>query len=100
MPQVKLKVTRWLRESLGVEATGPEEISISVPEGELILGVLRRLTAEDSVFRKIIVDNQGQEFLANVLVILNGCIVDPYDRSQSLLKEGDELMFLPTFDGG
>jgi len=98
MPQVRVKFNHWLRER--IEPTSPEEISILVPEGESINGLVRRLTAENHVFRELAFDEQSQDLLANVLVIHNGCYVNPHDRSQLLLREGDELMFLPMFSGG
>jgi hypothetical protein len=98
MPRVSVKLNHWLRER--IEPTSPEEISILVPEGESIVGLVCRLTAENGVFRGLAFDEQSQDLLANVLVIHNGWYVNPYDRSQVLLREGDELMFLPMFNGG
>jgi molybdopterin converting factor small subunit len=98
MPGVRVKLNHWLRERM--EPTSPEEISIQVPEGESINGLVRRLMAENGVFRGLAFDEQSQDLLANVLVIHNGWYVNPYDRSQVLLREGDELMFLPMFTGG
>ena len=98
MPRVSVKLNHWLRER--IEPTSPEEISILVPEGESIVGLVRRLTAENGVLRGLAFDEQSQDLLANVLVIHNGWYVNPYDRSQVQLREGDELMFLPMFTGG
>ena len=48
----------------------------------------------------MIFDEDTQAISPNVLVVLNGCIVNPYDRAEALLKDGDEVMLLPMFDGG
>jgi molybdopterin converting factor small subunit len=98
MPRVRVKLNHWLRER--IEPTSSEEIFIQVPEGESINGLVRRLMTENGVFRGLAFDEQSQDLLANVLVIHNGWYVNPYDRSQVLLREGDELMFLPMFTGG
>ena len=98
MPRVSVKLNHWLRERM--EPTCPEEISMQVPEGESINGLVRRLAAETGVLRGLALDEQGQDLLANVLVIHNGWYVNPSDRSQVRLQEGDELMFLPMFTGG
>ena len=98
MPRVSVKLNHWLRER--IEPTSPDEIFVLVPEGESINGLVRRLMAEDGVLRGLASDEQSQDLLANVLVIHNGWYVNPYDRSQVLLREGDELMFLPMFSGG
>ena len=100
MPTVRLKVTRWLQRSLSAEDIQPEDLSLFVPDGESIPGMVRRLAAERGGFWKLLIDGQTQEMGPHVVVVLNGCIVNVHDRSEALLKEGDELMFLPPFDGG
>jgi molybdopterin converting factor small subunit len=100
MPKVKLKVTRWLCRSVNVEPTDSGEMWVSIPDGESILGMVRRLAGEKGALWRAIFDEKTQEIGPNVLVVLNGCIVNASDRSEGLLKDGDELMFLPTFDGG
>jgi len=100
MPTVRLKVNRWLCQGPSLELTSPGGASISAPEGETILGMVRRLAAEDPGLWKAILDEKTQEIRPNVLVTLNGCLVNPYDRSEALLKEGDEVLLLPNFDGG
>jgi len=100
MPAVKLKVNRWLRQSVGLGPAGPEEISISILEGESILGMLARLATEQGGSWKSLFGEKPQEIGANILVVLNGCLVNPYDRSEAPLKDGDEVTLLPMFDGG
>ena len=100
MPLVKLKINRWLSQGLNSNSTGFEEIPISVPEGETVLEMVYRLAATHEVFRREILDEEGQYINTNVVVILNGRIVNPYDRSETTFKEGDEVTFLPMLQGG
>ena len=98
--KVKLRVDGWLRQSLNPELAASKEISISAPEGESILGVVTRLAKDDPILWKSLFDEKDHIIQPNVLVILNNRVVNPYDRSEATLKEGDELTFLPMFDGG
>ena len=100
MPQVKLKLTRWLCHTLNVEPPATGHIDVSVAEGESIPGMIRRLTVEKGDLWKSIFNEKTQEIGPHVLVILNGRIVNGSNRTEVVLKEGDELMFLPAFDGG
>lgn len=100
MPRVKLKVNRWLCQALNLEPIHSEEVSIVALEGESLPGMVCRLAGEDGLFWKTIFDEKTQGVASNVLVILNGRVVNPYDRAETVLKEGDELTFLPMFDGG
>ena len=100
MPTVRLKVSGWLRHRLGAALAQPEGLTVSVRDGESIPGMARQLAAQHEVFRALFFDETNQEFGANVLVVLNGSFVNPHDRSETLLKDGDEVMLLPVMDGG
>jgi len=100
MPTVKLIVNRWLRESLNMESTDSGEIAFSVSEGESILEMVHRLATEkDDIWKRIAAD-EGRAIHMDVLVILNGRIVNLHDRGEATLQEGDEVMFLPMTAGG
>ena len=100
MPSVTLKISGWLRQSLGAALARPEGVPVSIREGESIPGMARQLAAQHEIFRRLFFDETDQEFGANVLVVLNGSFVSPHDRSETLLKDGDEVMLLPVMDGG
>lgn len=100
MPTVNLKVAGWLLESLDSAWANPKGVSISISDGETISEMARQLATRNDVFRKIVFDKNTLEFGAEVLVILNGAFVNPQDRSETLLKQGDEVMLLPIVDGG
>lgn len=100
MLQVKLKINRWLGQGLDSNSAGFEEILISVPNGESVLEMVRRLAANNEVFRKEILDKESQNIHTNIIIILNGRIINPYERSETMLKEGDEVTFLPMLHGG
>ena len=100
MPQVKLKLNRWLSQGLDANSSGFDEISISALEGESIVELLRRLAEQHGVFRKTILDMKNLQILPNIVVMLNGRTVDTSDRSGTTLKEGDEVTFVGVLDGG
>jgi molybdopterin converting factor small subunit len=100
MPKIKLKISHWLGQCSNLEQRDNYENSILVPEGEVVLGMIRRLAEENNILCSILFDEKDQEIKENVLVILNGRIVNPYDRSEALLKEGDEVMLVPMVGGG
>ncbi len=96
MPLVHLRITRWMCQNLNATPPDSGEICVSVPEGESILGMVGRLATEKGGLWKTILEEIG----ASVIVVQNGSFVNPFDRPEALLKEGDELLFLPMFDGG
>ena len=98
--KVKLRFESWLSPSSNSERTPSEAIFVSAPEGESILGIVSSLVKDDPILWKSLFDEKDHIIQPNVIVILNNRIVNPYDRSEATLKEGDELTFLPMFDGG
>ncbi|HTU02736.1 MAG TPA: MoaD/ThiS family protein [Candidatus Sulfotelmatobacter sp.] len=99
MPTVTLKLSGWLQQALGGTPAQARGIPVAIPEGASIPDMARQLAAQHAGFRRLLFDEE-QEFGANVLVVLNGCFVNPHDRSETLLKDGDEIMLLPVMDGG
>ena len=100
MPQVILKVSRWLSQGSEGASTAFVEIPVATSEGESITGVVRRLAAETHAIPKVIFDEKTRGIQANVVVMLNGRIVNPHQRPELALNEGDEVTFLPMHDGG
>ena len=100
MPKVKLKLYRWLLQSFGDETAKTEEILVNADEDTSILALFRCLAVENGPFWKTFFDAKTQLIHPNVLVILNGRIVNPYQAFETSLKEGDELALLPLIDGG
>jgi molybdopterin converting factor small subunit len=100
MPTVTLKVTRWLCPNVPAESPHSPGIRLAIPDGESLRGLVRRLAAEQEGVWKTLFDEQAEEIGAHVLVVLNGCLATPHERSAAFLKDGDEVMFLPVFDGG
>jgi thiamine biosynthesis protein ThiS len=100
MPTVKLKLAGWLQKDLDPAWTGPEGVSVSVAEGQTILEMGRQLGRQNQAFRKIVLGENELHFGADVLVVLNGAIVNPHNRSETVLKDGDEVMLLPIVGGG
>jgi molybdopterin converting factor small subunit len=94
MPTVTLKVGGWIRESLDATWAHPDGLSVCISEGETVLGMARQLA------KQIAFEKENLEFGASVVVILNGAFVNPYNPSEALLSDGDEVMLLPVVAGG
>ena len=62
--------------------------------------LVRRLVAEDVVFHQDIFDEKNQMIETNIIVILNGRMINPYERFTTILQEGDEVTFISMLYGG
>jgi thiamine biosynthesis protein ThiS len=100
MATVTVKPTRWLCRQMNVAPPDPEGVAVSVLEGESVRAMLRRLAAEGGGIWRACLDERGQEIGEQVVVTVNGRLVNPADRSETLLHDGDEVLLLPLVDGG
>ncbi len=100
MPQVILRMHRLLRRRAEDNAKDLDDTPVMALEGESILELVRRLAAQDEFFRKNIYDETHQMIETNIVVILNGTVVNPQERSSTILQEGDEVRFISMFYGG
>lgn len=100
MPSVKLKIYSWLSQGVEADSASYDESIISVPSGESVGEMVHRLSKKNGVFRQAIFDMDTQQIYDHISVILNGRFVDPYDRREAILKDGDELTFVPILHGG
>ncbi len=100
MATVTVEATRWLCEHVNIAPPDSGGIPVTVPEGESVRGMLCRLAADRGGFWETFLDAQAQEVGGHVLVILNGRLVNPADRGESLLRDGDQVLLLPMIEGG
>ena len=91
---------RVLRQGAGENSKDLDETPVTVLEGESILELVRRLAAQDEFFRKNIYDETHQMIETNIVVVLNGSVVNAQDRASTVLREGDEVRFISMFYGG
>ncbi len=99
MPNVHVKVNPSLPQAFGFDAPEGGDMIVSVREGQSIPETVRRLAEEKGPFWKSIFDEKNQIINPGVLIILNGRVANPYDP-QVILREGDNLTFMPMMEGG
>ena len=100
MPQVKLKMDRILKQGTEDNSADIEEILITTLKGESIFELVRRLSTEGGVLRKDCFDEKNQMIETNIILVLNGRIINPYERSNTILQEGDEVTLISMLYGG
>ncbi len=100
MPNVRLRVNRWLVHHNDPNPTELEEFSVCAADGDSIPEVFHRFAATNEVFRRVVFDEDGRLIQPGFVIILNGQIINPYDPSELTLKEEDKILVLFMLDGG
>ena len=96
MPQVEVKLLAVLR-----GLTEKSEFQVTVPEG----ATLRELVANIAdnahpVFKKRFLNSKSDSLSPDIIVLINGAEASIHGGMEAVLKEGSEVIFLPTVHGG
>jgi len=62
--------------------------------------MILRFAEENQIFGQAIFDEKNNRLREDIVVIRNDRIIQPDDFSAILLKENDEVIFLPFLAGG
>ncbi len=98
MLTVTVETVGWLRCRATSHASVPR--SVVVPDGETVLRLVRRLARQEPDQWRGVVGEEGEEIGATVMLAINGRFVNPHDSADTTLRDGDEITFLPAFEGG
>jgi len=97
---LRIKIHCWLLRDFGGGSTSFKEIPVSIQEKESVLQMVSRLIKEDNIFVKAVLDEKSHRVREDILVILNGRIVNLDQLSEVIPGEDDEIIFLPFLAGG
>jgi molybdopterin converting factor small subunit len=98
--KIKLKVFSWLKRGEEAGSSSYDEEIMPIQEGETVLELAHRLASRDPVFHANVFDPQTQNFRNDISIILNRRFINPYNRSESALADGDEVLIMPILFGG
>ena len=86
--------------SLLADYAGEEESNLKVDENSSINDIIKYLTSRyGNNFKSKILDSQNV-LSKYIIIILNDVDIRSFDGLDTLIKEGDELTFLPVIAGG
>ncbi len=95
----KVRLEFWMADRLGFDQPGPIIIEESIQKGETIRSLLTRLADRFPYFSDSLFDPQTQSLSSEVSLLLNRHVNLPQGMD-TILKNGDELLFLPILAGG
>jgi hypothetical protein len=98
--RLRIKIHSWLLRDFDDCSTSFKEIPVSVQRNESVLQMVSQLIKENNIFVKTVFDEKSHRFREDIIVILNGRIVNPDRLSEVIPGENDEIIFLPFLAGG
>ncbi len=81
-------------------ASGKELFSVDCRESVSVLGLIKTLASRKPVLRRSLLDERLEEPVPNALILVNGKEISVLNGLGTLLKDGDEVTFVPVVHGG
>jgi molybdopterin converting factor small subunit len=95
----KVRVEFWMADRMGWDNPGPVTFEEAILTGESLRALLNRLAEKNSRFPEAVFDPATQALSSEVSLILNEHVNLPQGLD-TLLHDGDRLLFLPILAGG
>ncbi len=80
--------------------SGKKELAINDPEGMSLKQLVENLSEAHPALRKTFTDQTLNDAKSNSLVLINGREISVLDGYQTILKDKDEVVFVPVVHGG
>lgn len=102
MAKVRLEVLSWLTTAFdkGGEPTGVLVLEEDIEEGEKVQDLLRGLVRRYPKVGKLVFDVKAGAPAEDVMIGLNGRLIQLENEAETRLTDGDKLMLFPIFQGG
>jgi len=80
--------------------SGKNMLELRLEGSSPIRNVVKMITEELPRLEPALIDPESQSPKTNVLVLVNGKEMSVLDRFETIIKDGDELVFVPIVHGG
>jgi molybdopterin synthase sulfur carrier subunit len=80
--------------------SGKSKCSIKADDGASVREVLDKLVEEKPKLRRALIDSELDDPRPNALILVNGKDISVLNGLETLLKSGDEVVFVPVLHGG
>jgi molybdopterin converting factor small subunit len=97
--RVKVRLEFWMADRLGWDEPGPVITEEPFQQGDSLRALLNRLAERNSRFPGAVFDPATQTLSSEVSLILNDHINLPQGLD-TILQDGDRVLFLPILAGG
>jgi molybdopterin converting factor small subunit len=97
--EAKVRLEFWMADRLGWKEPGPVILEEPLGEGDSLRALLTRFAEKNSLFPEAVFDPATQSLSSEVSLVYNGHVNLPQGLD-TILKDGDRVLFLPILAGG
>ena len=100
LAKVRLQIPSWVACMLNSDHTDWLILDREIEAGSTVGNLLNTLAKEYPNFDRVIYDPAKGEMADQVVIVLNNNLLQEPEAKTIQLKDGDDIMLLPVFDGG
>ena len=100
MGKVQLKILPWVANMLNTPGSSWLILEKEIGAGATIGDLLADLASSYTDFRKVVFNPDTGKVNDQVMVILNGGLLQFPDVTEAKLADGDSIVLLPVYSGG
>ena len=81
-------------------ASGKGKIAIKVKNAVPLREFIKKIVEEQPKLKRALIDHELEDPRPNALILVNGKEINVLNGLETLLKDGDEMVFVPVLHGG
>jgi sulfur-carrier protein len=82
------------------QISGKSKVSVESSEGKSVLKFIEEISQNKPEMKKNLVDQQLEDPKPNALILINGKEISVLEGLDTVLVDGDEVVFIPVVHGG
>ncbi|MBS7616607.1 MoaD/ThiS family protein [Candidatus Bathyarchaeota archaeon] len=80
--------------------SGKSKITLKLDKETVLTQVIKKLTKDFPMLEKALIDFEQGELRPNTLILVNGKEISVLKGLETMLRDGDEVVFVPVSHGG
>ncbi|MEM2970845.1 MAG: MoaD/ThiS family protein [Candidatus Bathyarchaeia archaeon] len=80
--------------------SGRSKLTLKVEEPISLMEAIKKIVEEKPSLKRVLIDPELEDPRPNALILVNGKEINVLDGLETLLKDGDEVVFVPVIHGG
>jgi molybdopterin synthase sulfur carrier subunit len=94
----KLVVLRFVGSLRG--ASGRSQITFEIEKSFPLIDIIKELSQQTPQLSRIFAQSENRKLTSNMLILINGREISALNGLDTILQEGDEVVFVPVVHGG
>jgi molybdopterin synthase sulfur carrier subunit len=80
--------------------SGEDKITLKIKDQAMLKEIVKEILRQLPKLEKVLIDQELEDPRPNALILVNGREISVLNGLETIVKDGDELLFIPIIHGG